>query len=78
MTVPIVRLFHVRAYSQLTSLVRYQNIWNDILFNKHYNVADTVQLYGYTDQSHLLHDFKKYHTLLPSEAKRYAFCKANK
>lgn len=63
---------------QLTSLVRYQNIWNDILFNKHFNVADAVHLYGYTDQSHLLHDFKKYHTLLPSEAKRYALSKANK
>lgn len=62
---------------QLTSLVRYQNIWNDILFNKHFNVADAVHLYGYTDQSHLLHDFKRYHTLLPGEAKRYALSKAN-
>ncbi len=57
---------------QLTSLVRYQNLWNDILFNQHFNVVDAVHFYGYTDQSHLLHDFKKYHTLLPSEAKRYA------
>lgn len=57
---------------QLTSLIRYQNLWNDILHNKHFNVADAVQFYGYTDQSHLLHDFKKYHTVLPSEAKQYA------
>lgn len=63
---------------QLTSLVRYQNIWNDILFNKHFNVADAVHLYGYTDQSHLLHDFKKHHTLLPNEAKRYALSTTNK
>lgn len=63
---------------QLTSLVRYQNLWNDILFNKHFNVADAVHLYGYTDQSHLLHDFKKHHTLLPSEAKQYALRKTNK
>jgi AraC-like DNA-binding protein len=63
---------------QLTSLVRYQNIWNDILFHKHFNVADEVHLYGYTDQSHLLHDFKKYHTLLPGEAKRYALSKTDK
>lgn len=62
---------------QLTSLVRYQNIWNDILFNKHFNVADAVHLYGYTDQSHLLHDFKRYHTLLPGEAKHYALSKTN-
>lgn len=57
---------------QLTSLVRYQNLWNDILYNQHFNVIDAVHFYGYTDQSHLLHDFKKYHTLLPSEAKLYA------
>ncbi len=63
---------------QLTSLVRYQNLWNDILFNKHFNVADAVHLYGYADQSHLLHDFKKYHTLLPNEAKRYALSTKNK
>jgi len=62
---------------QLTSLVRYQNLWNDILFNKHFNVIDAVQLYGYTDQSHLLHDFKKYHSVLPSEARRYALDKIN-
>ncbi len=61
---------------QLTSLVRYQCLWNDILFHKHFNIFDAVQLYGYTDQSHLLHDFKRYHTLLPNEAKRYAFLNA--
>ena len=60
---------------QLTSLVRYQNLWNDILYSKHFNVIDAVQLYGYTDQSHLLHDFKKYHSVLPNEAKRYALDK---
>jgi AraC-like DNA-binding protein len=60
---------------QLASLVRYQNLWNDILFNRYFNVLDAVQLYGYTDQSHLLHDFKKYHTVLPSEAKQYALSK---
>lgn len=60
---------------QLTSLVRYRYLWNDILFNKHFYVLDAVQLYGYTDQSHLLHDFKKYHTVLPGEAKRYALGK---
>jgi AraC-like DNA-binding protein len=60
---------------QLISLVRYQNLWKDILYNKHFNVIDAVQRYGYTDQSHLLHDFKKYHSVLPSEARRYALNK---
>lgn len=63
---------------QLTSLIRYQYLWNDILYHNHFNVADAVHLYGYTDQSHLLHDFKKYHMLLPSEAKRYALSKTIK
>jgi AraC-like DNA-binding protein len=57
---------------QLASLVRYQYLWNGILFNKQMNVLDAVQRYGYSDQSHLLHDFKKYHTILPSEAMRHA------
>ena len=63
---------------QLTSLIRYQYLWNDIIYNRNFNVADAIHLYGYTDQSHLLHDFKKYHTLLPSEAKRYALSNTNK
>lgn len=63
---------------QLTSLVRYQYLWNDILFNRHFNAGDAVQMYGYTDQSHLLHDFKKYHTILPGEAKGYALSKRSK
>ena len=63
---------------QLASLVRYQNLWNDILFNKYFRIGDAVQLYGYTDQSHLLHEFKKYHTVLPSEAKQYALSNTTK
>ncbi|WP_310603362.1 helix-turn-helix domain-containing protein [Anaerosporobacter sp.] len=57
---------------QLSSLVRYQYLWNDILFNQHFNVSDAVYRYGYADQSHLLHDFKRYHTVSPSEAKQHA------
>lgn len=28
--------------------------------------------YGYTDQSHLLRDFKKYHGMLPGEAYEFS------
>lgn len=62
---------------QLSSLVRYQYLWKDVLFSKNFNVVDAIHRYGYTDQSHLLHDFRKYHTVLPSEARHYALSKIN-
>lgn len=57
---------------ELTSLIRYQYLWKDIAFHKEFQVMDAVEKYGYTDQSHLLRDFKKYHSMLPKEAKAYA------
>lgn len=43
---------------QLSSLVRYQYLWHDILTEDSFHPANAVHKYGYTDQSHLLHDFK--------------------
>lgn len=60
---------------QLSSLIRYQYLWHDILTEDSFHPANAVHKYGYADQSHLLHDFKKYHTLLPVEAKAYALKK---
>ena len=57
---------------KFSSLVRYQYLWRDILFNKNFNIQDGVCKYGYTDQAHLLNDFKKYHTLTPTDAKKFA------
>ena len=62
---------------QLSSLVRYQYLWHDILTEDSFHPANAVHKYGYTDQSHLLHDFKRYHTLLPAQAKDYALKKAD-
>lgn len=56
----------------LASMIRYQYLWNDIVFNRHFNVLDAVYKYGYSDQAHLYHDFKKYHSLNIVEAKEYA------
>lgn len=56
----------------LASLVRYQYLWNEILYNKDFNIADAVYRYGYSDQAHLCHDFKKYHSMNLSDAKKYA------
>jgi AraC-like DNA-binding protein len=57
---------------KLASLVRYQYVWNDILFRPDFNILDEVYEYGYTDQAHLLHEFKQYHSMTIGEAKRYA------
>lgn len=35
-------------------------------------VLDWVEQYGYTDQAHLLRDFKKYHSMTISQARTYA------
>lgn len=57
---------------QLSSLVRYQYVWNDVLFQPHFQVLDAVYQYGYTDQSHLLYDFRRFHAMNIVQAKKYA------
>ncbi len=57
---------------RLASLVKYQYLWNDILFHPEFQVLDAVHQYGYTDQAHLLHDFKKFHGMNIKEAREYA------
>lgn len=56
----------------LAAMIRYQYIWNEFLYNKSFDMMDAVYRYGYSDQSHLCHDFKKYHSMSMSEAKAYA------
>lgn len=58
---------------QLASLIRYQCLWSDTVLCNQLEIGDAVLRYGYTDQSHLLHDFKKHHTVLPKEARQYAY-----
>jgi len=58
---------------KLSGLIRYQYLWQDILSYSNTNVQDAVCKYGYTDQSHLLKDFKKYHTMTPAEARTFAY-----
>lgn len=57
---------------QLSSLIRYQYLWNDILYQPDFQVMEAVHKYGYTDQAHLLHDFKRFHTMNIAQAKKYA------
>ena len=65
------RLFcvHIGAPpKRVAGLVRYQNLWMDLAQGTLTNVQDAVDKYRYADQAHLLHDFKKYHTVTPAQA----------
>lgn len=58
---------------KLSKLVRFQYLWHDILFDRNFNMHDSVCKYTYSDQSHLLNDFKRYHTLSPGDARTFAY-----
>lgn len=51
-----------------SSLIRYQMLWQEICSRGPKNILDMVEKYGYTDQAHLLNDFKKRHSMTPSNA----------
>lgn len=57
---------------KMASMVRYQNLWNDILYRQNCKISDLVYQYGYTDQAHLLRDFKRFHSMNLTEAKKHA------
>lgn len=55
-----------------SSLIRYQLLWQEVAAGGKFSVLDAVEKYGYTDQAHLLHDFKKRHLMTPAEAVFFA------
>lgn len=55
-----------------SSLLRYQLLWQEMIFSPSFNILDAVEKYGYTDQAHLLRDFKSRHLMTPKEAVTYA------
>ncbi len=55
-----------------SSLVRYQLMWQEMAFSPSFSTLDMVEKYGYTDQAHMLHDFKKRHLMTPVEAVKFA------
>ncbi|MBE5884801.1 MAG: helix-turn-helix transcriptional regulator [Lachnospiraceae bacterium] len=70
------RLFHEYVGvtpKKLSNLVRYQFLWRDILCELDFEVLSAVYKYGYTDQSHLLREFKRYHSVDIHTAKAIAF-----
>jgi AraC-like DNA-binding protein len=70
------RLFRGRtdlSPKQFADLIRYQNTWRRILLNRRLDANELVFQLGYTDQSHLLREFKRYHGITPPEAIKFAF-----
>ena len=62
---------------KLSSLIRYQHLWQDVCRSRNFDIQDEVLAHGYVDQSHLLNDFKKFHGMALSEALRTARCSAD-
>lgn len=70
------RLFHEYVGitpKKLSNLIRYQFLWRDILFDPNFDVLSAVHKFGYTDQSHLLREFKRYHSMDIHSARSMAF-----
>lgn len=57
---------------KLSSLVRYQSLWRAAVYQPGFDVQDAVYRFGYTDQSHLLHEFRRYHSMPLSQALQLA------
>ena len=69
------RLFHEYVGitpKKISNLIRYQFLWRDILCEPDFDVLSAVHKYGYTDQSHLLREFKRYHSMDIHEARTIA------
>lgn len=54
------------------SLVRYQNVWQDIVCQEKFDAQEAVFHYGYSDQSHMLNEFRRFHGVSPEQAKSIA------
>lgn len=70
------RLFHEYigiAPKKLSNLIRYQFLWRDILCESDFELLNAVHKYGYTDQSHLWREFKRYHSMDIHRARMMAF-----
>lgn len=69
------RLFHEYigiTPKKLCNLVRYQCLWGEAVMDPAFCIADAVYRYGFTDQSHLMREFKRYHTMDIKQARAYA------
>ena len=57
---------------KVSSLIRYQSLWQSVCFSKKFDIQDAVADFGYFDQAHLLNDFKKFHGMTLTQARKIA------
>lgn len=57
---------------RFAALARYQYLWADIACGRDVPVQEAVARYGYADQAHLLHEFRRFHGMTPAQARRCA------
>lgn len=57
---------------RLSGLIRYQMVWQDALRTERLDLPELVVKYGFTDEAHLMHEFKRYHSLDLRTARRVA------
>lgn len=60
------------SIKRTASLVRYQNVWREVVQQENFDIHNAVGRYGYVDQAHLLNEFKRFHGLWPLRAKQEA------
>ena len=58
---------------KISSIIRYQSLWQEVCRSPDFDIQDSVFAYGYFDQAHLLNDFRKFHGMSLSEARTFAF-----
>lgn len=57
---------------KMSDLIRYQLLWRELVWGPRESMVQLALKYGYFDQAHLINDFKRYHTMTPAEALRFA------
>ena len=69
------RAFHAAVGitpKRLSGLIRYQLVWQDALRPGPPDLPALVVRYGFTDEAHLMHEFRRYHQLDLRTARRQA------
>ncbi|MDD5934110.1 MAG: AraC family transcriptional regulator [Clostridiales bacterium] len=56
---------------KMAGIIRYQYVWQDLLYFRQCKVDDMLDKYKYVDQAHLLNDFKNHHGMNWKDALRF-------
>ena len=58
---------------RIANLVRYQGVWREMVLARNFDIHDAVYQFGYTDQAHLLKEFRRFHGTSPGDAIKIAY-----